>query len=520
MPNLHRIIACVLMMNGLPVDACTTLIIGKKASLEGKTIIARTSDTIDARRAKNLKIYYDHEGKKSYLGLPYWDLEADEKNDMAQVATNANGLSISATETIQSNSEVLELDPPVYSKNGIEERNIPGIIMPIATTARGAVDILGKAIEERGLASNVGFGVLFADKDEAWYLETLSGHQWVAIKVPEDVYFVAANGPGQIQAYSPVDYEYKFSHFNGKTPIQFAIDRGIAKITETKQFNFRETFADVANPINPRKNFARLAYVQHHFNPSTQSFDLDTINKGKFLTFLKPEKKISVVDVQRIFASHFEEYSDFDPYQRYNKNENERPYYRPIASLNTSNAHVTIVDNPLSNGDNSLANLEYIALGMPTVSFYIPIYYGITQIPKPLTEGTNQADIQNEKLFWQFRRLQSLVFLNDPEKNIPFNPQERMKLIQGSYQALATEIEQERLEMEANYKETNDPTLIDNFTEATVAKVSVLNNQLIQKLMEQLHISTKYSLQDEQAMADWFTTKVREQDCNYKPEHC
>lgn len=520
MPNLHRILASILIVSGFPGEACTTLIIGKKVSLEGKTIIARTSDTIDARRAKNLKIYYDQKGKKSYLGLPYWDLEADEKNDMAQVATNAYGLSISATETIQSNTEVLELDPPARAKDSVAERNIPGIIMPVATTARDAVDVLGKAIEERGLASNLGFGVLFADKDEAWYLETLSGHQWVAIKVPEDVYFVAANGPGQIQAYSPADYEYKLSHFNGKTPIQFAIEKGIAKTTEAKQFNFRETFADVANPINPRKNYSRLAYLQHHFNPSTHSFDLDTINKGKFPTFLKPEKKISAVDVQRVFASHYEEYSDFDPYQRSDKNEKERPYYYPIANLNTSNAHVTVVDNPLSNEDSNLANLEYIALGMPSISFYIPIYYGITQIPKPLIEGINKADIKSEKLFWQFRKLQALVFLNDPEKNIPFNPQERMKLIKESYETLAAEVEQERLAMEANYKENNDPSLIDNFTETTVVKLSLINNQLIQKLMEQLQINTKYSFHDEQAMADWFTAKVREQHCNYKPEHC
>lgn len=503
-----------------PVEACTTLIVGKKAAVGNKTIIARTSDAIDARRAKNLKIYYDKQGLKSYLGLPYWDLEQDEKNDMAQVATNLYGVSISATQTIKSKAKVLSLDPAAHSGNGITEQNIPNLIMPFATTAREAIDRLGQSIEERGVERNTGFGVLFADQEEAWYLETLSGHQWVAIKIPEHVYFVAANGPGQIQSYSPLHYEYKLSHFKGRTPIQFAKEAGIAKTTEAKEFDFRKTFADIQNPANPKKNFVRLAYLQHHFNPSRQFFNLAVINKGEFPMFLKPEQKISAADVQKIFASHYEEFRDFDPYQRYNKEERIRAYYYPIANLNTSNAHVTIVGSSLPNGDKNIAHLEYIALGMPTISFYLPIYYGIREVPKPLRSASNQADLEGEKLFWQFRRLQALVFLSDPEKGIDFNPEERKKIIQKNYEILAREVEQERLKMEAHYKKNHDPALIDQFTKNTVFKLSKLNHQLIQKLMNELAINAKYNLSDEHERADWFTAKVREQDCNYKPEHC
>lgn len=72
---------------------------------------------------------------------------------------------------------------------------------------------------------------------------------------------------------------------------------------------------------------------------------------------------------------------------------------------------------------------------MPTVSLYIPIYYGLSKLPKALTQATNKVD--SSKLFWQFRMLQTLVFLSDSEKNIPFNPAERIDFIQKNYQKMA-----------------------------------------------------------------------------------
>ncbi|MBA2655826.1 MAG: C69 family dipeptidase [Tatlockia sp.] len=519
MALISWIIIGVLLINvSDPIFACTTLIVGKKATLDGKTIIARSSDAIDSRRAKNFKIYYKGR-QKIYVGLPYWDLETDEKNDMAQVATNARGLSISATETIQSNAKVLALDPSSNSV-GVTERNIPYLVMPSAKSAREAIDILGKAIEVRGLKWKKGFGVLFADQNEAWYLETLSGHQWVALKIPDDVYFVAANGPGQIQAYSPALYEYKLSNYMGKTPIEFAIENNIAKLTINREFDFRKTFADVDNPRNPRKNFVRLAYLQHYFNSNTQFFNINVINKGDFPSFLKPEKKISLLDVQKVFASHYHEFKDFDPYQHPNKDEKQRPYYYPIANLNTSNVHITTVGPPFLNDDNNLANLQYIALGMPTLSFYLPLYYGLSKIPKSLVAATNLADLENEKLFWQFRRLQVLVFLSDLKKNIPFNPFKRMKIIQKNYELLALEIEKDRLIMETNYLKNPSSLLIDRFTAKTTAKLSYLNRKLIDEFMKQLAIVAKYKLHEKQELAQWFTAKTREQECNYKPERC
>lgn len=516
-----KYIFLVLILGSINIGhACTTIIVGKDTTHEGKTLIARTSDTIDARRAKNLKIYYDKDATKSYIGLPYWDLQDDKENDMSQVTTNAYGLSLSATQTIRSNPYVLSLDPPTDLENGVAEPNIPHLIMTQATSALEGVNLLGAAIEAKGVASKKGFGVLFADSKEAWYLETLSGHQWVAVKIPENAYFAAANGPGQIQEYAPEKHQYLFSHYKGQTPLEFAQQNNIARTNNQAQFDFRKTFGDIANSINPRVNYVRVAYIQHLLNPDTQKFDLSTVNNGTYPMFLTPKYKISVDSIKNVLGSHYAEYNDIDPLRIYDKDKHPKILYRSIAHLNTSNAHVTLVNNSVNDSDPNINNLEYIALGMPTISFYLPIYYGITEVPQALKGATNKANLDDENIFWQFRKLQALVFLNDADKNIEYTPIKFEMFIKDAMDQLAKEVEAARLEMESNYRITRNRALINQFTNNTVDKLSALNIQLIKSLMQTLDINNKYGLKTKQELSDWFTHKVREQECNFKPTHC
>ncbi|WP_192873776.1 C69 family dipeptidase, partial [Streptococcus suis] len=51
--------------------------------------------------------------------------------------------------------------------------------------------LIAKTIDEKGSAE--GNIIVIADKNEVWYMEILSGHQYVAIKFPEDKYAIFAN---------------------------------------------------------------------------------------------------------------------------------------------------------------------------------------------------------------------------------------------------------------------------------------------------------------------------------------
>lgn len=514
-------IFCVffLYLSGIfyPTYACFSILAGKDATVNNKVIIARNSDSKDARRSKNLKIYYQNNSSKMYIGLPYWDLESDPTYDMPQVTSNRFGVSISATETIQSNRIVLTFDPPSLSGSGVSEPNIPYIVMPNATSAKNAVLILGKAIEERGVNDGWGFGVLFGDSNESWYLETLSGHQWIAIRIPDDVYFVAANGPGQIQEYIPSRYQYLMSSYNNQNPIDFAADHQLARFINGI-FNFRETYGDVQRSINRNSNYIRIAYAQSLLNPSSRKFTSKNIDAGLYPMFLKPERLISIDDIKTIQSSHYEGFAEYDPYLVSYQDTWRHPFYYPISNPRTSNAHITEISAPLEGLDPAIANVQYIALGMPSINFYLPIYYGINKVPTALRGATNIAD--DNSLFWQFRKIQTLVFLNDPDKNISYEFAKRQAYVKKTYQNIEKIILEKQKTLEETYKTDHNIVLIDQFTQEVTDIIQTVNQNIIAHFMSKLNIENLYNIHNNVERNIWFTSLLREQDCFYRINKC
>lgn len=71
------------------------------------------------------------------------------------------------------------------------KRGSAGYIAAVSATAREAVENYGKIMETYGSSESNTF--MIADQQEAWYLESYSGHQWVAVKMPEDAVAVFGN---------------------------------------------------------------------------------------------------------------------------------------------------------------------------------------------------------------------------------------------------------------------------------------------------------------------------------------
>lgn len=61
-----------------------------------------------------------------------------------------------------------------------------------AKTAREAACNLGDLYTTYGNAYQCGVG--YADADEIWYIESGGGRCWAAVRVPDDAYWVQANG--------------------------------------------------------------------------------------------------------------------------------------------------------------------------------------------------------------------------------------------------------------------------------------------------------------------------------------
>ena len=186
------------------VGSCTTVLVGKKASIDGSTIIARNEDGESPLHPQKF-VYVKPEDQprhyQSVLSKFAIDLPADplgytatpEAEDghgiWAAAGINSENIAMTSTETITTNSRVLGVDPLVAA--GIGEEDMPTIVLPYIHSARDGVQRLGSLLEQYGTYESN--GIAFADKDEVWYFESIGGHHWAAIRIPDDAYVVAPN---------------------------------------------------------------------------------------------------------------------------------------------------------------------------------------------------------------------------------------------------------------------------------------------------------------------------------------
>ena len=209
-------------------SACTTIYAGANLTQEGTRFIARSEDYGSDMN----KLWFVSEAgayKGVYRGCPEYGPftytlshpsyrftyfkndnvydgvcpECGEENaqhaSYTEFGTNEKGVSVSATETISGNDAVLAIDPyrdagwaeENNKPAGIEEGDIPTVLLSEAASAKEALDLLLKIYDTYGCAD--GAGLFIADKDEAWYIENCSGTQYAAIKLNDDLLFLEPN---------------------------------------------------------------------------------------------------------------------------------------------------------------------------------------------------------------------------------------------------------------------------------------------------------------------------------------
>ena len=209
-------------------SACTTIYVGANRTQEGTKFIARSEDYGSDMN----KLWFVSEAgaySGTYRGCPAYGPFTYElshpsyrftyfKNDnvydgvcpecgeenaqhasYTEFGTNEKGVSVSATETISGTDAVLAVDPyrdagwaqENGKPAGIEEGDIPTVLLSEAASAREALDLLLSIYDTYGCAD--GAGLFITDQQESWYIENCSGTQYVAIKLNDDLLFLEPN---------------------------------------------------------------------------------------------------------------------------------------------------------------------------------------------------------------------------------------------------------------------------------------------------------------------------------------
>ena len=186
--------------------SCTTVLVGRKASNDGSTMIARTDD--GHFDVKKLIVVNPKDQPKKYvskishaeISLPdnpmrYTSCPSVDPKDGIWAATGINeaNVGMTATETITSNPRVLAADPLVeYQKaktrrekdvpGGIGEEDIVVLVLPYIRTAREGVLRLAELLEQYGTYESN--GIAFNDVNEVWWIpwsSTRTSSAWTAL---------------------------------------------------------------------------------------------------------------------------------------------------------------------------------------------------------------------------------------------------------------------------------------------------------------------------------------------------
>lgn len=300
---------------------CTTILVGKNATYDGSTMIARNDDAggNDHFTPKKMIVVQPKEQPRVYkavlssveIPLPENPLRytampnaVEGKGIWGACGVNEARTGMTATETITSNPRVLGADPLV--ENGIGEEDIVSLVLPYIHNAREGVQRLGELLETYGTYEMN--GIAFSDQNEIWWMETIGGHHWIARRVPDDAYVVMPNQLG-IDAFDLDDaFTMQENHMCSSDMREFIANHHL-NLSMDGTLNPREAFGshDDADHVY---NTPRAWYMLRCLNPHTYNWDAPdadfTPESDDLPWTLVPERKITVEDVKYVLSSHYQ----------------------------------------------------------------------------------------------------------------------------------------------------------------------------------------------------------------------
>lgn len=315
---------------------CTTLLVGKNATVDGSTMMARNEDSPSGKfTSKKFIVVRPEDQPRKYksvisqveIALPDNPLRYTAMPNAQAVegiwgeaGINAANVAMTETETITSNPRVLGADPLV--PGGIGEEDLLTLVLPYIRSAREGVLRLGSLLEQYGTYEMNGIG--FQDVDEVWWLESIGGHHWIAKRVPDDEAVVMPNQQG-------IDFlDLADALGSGKDNL---CSRDLAAFIEKNHLDLtlaedREGSVAEDTAFDCRSAFGSHDDADHTYNTPRAWYMLRCLIpfsiqwEGPEVPFhpedddlpwsVEPDRKVTVEDVKYILSSHYQG-TPYDP---------------------------------------------------------------------------------------------------------------------------------------------------------------------------------------------------------------
>lgn len=396
-------------------EACTNVLVTKGASVDGSTIISYSADSHDLYgelyywpgrewpEGEMLNVYDWDTGK--YLG----QIPQARKTYTVIGNMNEHQLTIAET-TFGGRSELVD------TTGIIDYGSLIYITLQRARTAREAISIMADLTEQYGYYSS-GESFSIADPNEVWILEMIGkgsenkGTVWVAVRIP-DGYVSAHANQARITTFNRKDKE---NVMYSKDVIKFASEKGYF---DGKDDEF--SFADAYAPLDfeaVRFCEARVWSAFRNVNSEMDKYVDFALGKSdeRLPLFIKPEKKVSVRDVQNIMRDTYEG-TPLSMSQDPGAGPYSAPYrWRPLTwevdgetyfnerAIATQQTGFTFVAQMRSWLPNPVGGILWFGVDDANMTVFVPMYMGMTSIPENYAQG--EADLLTfswNSAFWVF----------------------------------------------------------------------------------------------------------------------
>lgn len=446
---------------------CTNLLVGKKASTDGSTLISYAADSYGlfgelyhwpAKKysaGEMLKVYEWDTGK--YLG------EIAQVSQTYNVIGNMNEHQLAIAETtFGGRSELAD------STGIMDYGSLIYITLQRATNAREAIKVMTDLVNEYGYYSG-GESFSIADPNEVWVMEMIGkgvgnkGAVWVAARIPDDCVSAHAN-QARIQQFPLNDPE---NYLYAPDVISFAVEKGYYS-GDDANFSFAKAYA----PLDfGAMRFCEARVWSFFNNVNKDMAEFVTYAQGKTTDpmplYIKPDRKLSAQDIQNLMRDHYEGTEldwRFDvgagpfnsPYRwsplTYEIDSVEYCNERPIATQQTAFSFVAQMRSWLPD---EIGGILWFGIDDAAQTIYFPFYSGHNVVPHEMAQGN--GDLLNfswTSAFWIHNWVSNMVYTRYSDMS------EDMKKVQSKLESSFAS-QQPQIEEKANelYKQSKDESV-------------------------------------------------------------
>jgi len=439
--KLNTAIIFLTLAQGVPARACTVIVVGRGASVDGSVI---NSQTADGMFDSNITVIRGRDFPAGAMADAYWNLTGQSPSAPVKLGEipqaprtytyfhvgypfmNEHQLTLAESSIVQQIR--LKTAPRKNALLTIEQFQV--YALQRTKTAREAIKLIGALAEKHGFLGSFqaeGESLAIADAKECWLFEVFCvgpdwdpasgkpGAVWAAQRIPDDHVFCMPN----ISRIREIDLDKPDQFMASPNYRQTAIDKGYYDPKSGKPFIWQEAYTPRKGSWSLKSPFIRnRLYMFHRTVAPSGDWPLEkAITEYPFS--IKPEKKLNVQDVMALMRSTFKGTpldTEADP--AWGKSRLATPfpsdemqkllkvkYHRGIAVRDCSHGFVSQSRSWLPD---PIGGVAWFYLDNPHTSCFVPIYAGVERLPDSW-KTYDRRKFSRQSARWAFAQMDNLV---------------------------------------------------------------------------------------------------------------